>query len=150
MFAYRFESEESKRHNFYGKYIVFRKIMDNYYYPGHIIPVVQVYKWIGEEIPSLDFVKNQKILQQGFFSTVLKFHPDCKREYCVQLLSTSERVIPKKQLVYLGNLSGDDLIQYDDQVQAKIVTTVSWEGQKHNNRFEKYMIEMYLSWKDID
>ncbi len=153
VFAYRFESELSKKYNFYGKYIVFRKISEARWYPEHIIPVVQVYKWIGNDIPSLDFIQKQKLLQQGSFSSVLKYKPNWKREYFIKLLSISERVIPNKQLYFIGNIPGEDLIPYNNEVNdlSYVSTTaVCWEGQKFNNKFEKYIIEMYLSWKGID
>ena len=101
----------------------------------------------------LDFIKEQKLLQQGFFSTVLKNKPNKEMEYIIILLSTSEKVIPKSQLFFVGNLQGNDLVPYEslsNKYEYLSTTAVGWENQKYNNKFEEYIIEMYLSWQNID
>ncbi len=148
-FAYCFDSEYSEQKGFYKQYVIFRKISEDNWWPGHIVPVVQVYKWIGESIPPIEDLSNMSLLEQSFYPSVLKKYPDKKREYLIELLSTSERVIPKKNLKYLGNVPGQDLLSFKENDDYVCLTPVGWEGSGYNNTFEKYIIDMYLAWKDI-
>lgn len=45
VFAYRFSSEYSREKEFYGRYVILRKVSEDTWHPGHIVPVVQVYMW---------------------------------------------------------------------------------------------------------
>lgn len=62
VFAYRFTSNYSKEKGLEGKYVVFRKVSEDTWWPGHIIPVVQVYKWMGDDIPSIDKIYDCALL----------------------------------------------------------------------------------------
>ena len=62
VFAYRFTSNYSKEKGFEGKYGIFRKVSEDTWWPGHIIPVVQVYKWLGNNIPSMDKLSDFDLL----------------------------------------------------------------------------------------
>lgn len=119
-------------------------------WPGHIVPVVQVYKWIGEEIPSLDSLPTFKLLEQRFFSTVLQYHPDIERKYQLNLLSTSEKMIPKENLTFLGNIPGNDLIPFRGHDYYSGNAFAEWKGKIYSHVFEHYIIDMYLSWRSIN
>lgn len=148
VFAYRFSSEFSKEKGFYGQYVIFRKVTENTCWPGHVIPVVQVYKWIGKEIPSISALADMKLLVQNCYPSILVKKPDIEKTYLIELLSISQRVIPKDNLSYLGNIPGDDLFPYCGCWIS--YQGVGWEGQRYNDTFEKYIIDMYLAWKDVD
>lgn len=150
VFAYRFSSEYSKEKNFYGQYVIFRKVSEDTWWPGHIVPVVQVYKWIGKDIPPIEFLSDMKLLPLGFYSSVLERRPNAEREYEIELLSTCSKVIPEDNLTFLGNVPGDDLIPFRGHEILMNYDGVGWESQKYNTKFEHYIIDMYLSWKDID
>lgn len=150
VFAYRFSSEYSREKGFYGQYIVFRKVSEDFWWPGHIVPVVQVYKWLGKEIPDLDSLKEMDLLVQNFSPATLLYKPDYERKYCITLLSTSKKVIPENNLTFLGNLLGEDLIPFQGRGYLTGNYCVGWESQRYNNRFESYMIDKYLAWKDVD
>ena len=150
VFAYRFSSEFSKEKGFYGQYVIFRKVSEDVWWPGHVVPVVQVYKWIGRVIPPIGELVNMKFLEQGFYPTVFEKRPHAKKEFFIKLLSTSQRVIPKDKLSFFGNVSGDDLQSFCEDGFWSMYTNVGWEGQRYNNTFEGYIIDMYLSWKDIE
>lgn len=150
VFAYQFSSAYSREKGFWGQYIVFRKISEDTYWPGHIVPVVQMYKWIGKDIPNLNLVRGMKLLEQGFFPTVLTNCPKIVKEYEVVLLSTSKKVIPYGNLTFLGNLPGKDLIPFRGYDYWNGYTLVGWDGCKYNNSFEQYIIDMYLAWDTND
>ena len=149
VFAYRFISEYSKAKNFYNHYIIFRKVSEDFCWPGHIVPVVQVYKWIGKDIPAIESLVNKSLLEQRFYPNVLESKPNKKKEFKIKLLSTSQNVIPKDNLSFLGNIPGDDLIPFRGYDYWTGYTEVGWESSRYNTKFEHYIIDMYLAWKDI-
>jgi len=149
VFAYRFSSEYSKQKGFYGQYVVFRKVSEDTWYPGHIVPVVQVYKWIGNDIPSIEKLSDFDLLPAFFNPVVLTKFPDKTLDYEIKLISESERAIPSDNLVFLGNLPGDDLIPFRGHDFWTGYFDVGWESSKYNTKFEHYIIDMYLAWKDI-
>ena len=66
VFAYRFDSKYSKEMGVYGHYIIFRKVTEDSWWPGHIVPTVHVYKWIGDSLPDLDGIMQMQLLPQKF------------------------------------------------------------------------------------
>lgn len=148
VFAYKFSSYYSEQKGFFGQYVVFRKVSEDTYWPGHIIPVVQVYKWIGKEIPSIDKVKENGVLELWYLRSTFEKIPDLEHIYISQICSTSERVIPKDNLIFLGNLPGDDVIPFKGHDVYNGYISIGWEGSKINKTFEKHIIDMYLEWKD--
>ncbi len=153
VFAYKFSGEYSKEKGFWGQYVVFRKVSEDIYWPGHIIPVVQVYKWTGKEMPQIDCLNEFDLLVQNMPPIALLYNPDRERKYMLGLISSSKRVIPENNLTFLGNIPGDDFIPYNP-CQAGVYWNsdefVGWEGSGYNKTFESYIIDMYLAWKDID
>lgn len=142
VFSYRFTSDYSKETGFYGQYVVFRKVSEANWHPGHIVPIVQVYSWIGTEIPSLAKIYSKPIMPSCFT-------PPYKGEnrYLYKLLSTSERAIPKDNLTWLENRQGNDIIPYngDKYMWFYESTPVGWEGSCWNNTFEHVVIRMYTA-----
>ena len=138
-----------KEKNFYNHYIIFRKVSEDFCWPGHIVPVVQVYKWIGKDIPAIESLVNKSLLEQRFYPNVLESKPNKKKEFKIKLLSTSQNVIPKDNLSFLGNIPGDDLIPFRGYDYWTGYTEVGWESSRYNTKFEHYIIDMYLAWKDI-
>lgn len=141
VFAYRFTSDYSKETGYYGQYVVFRKISEAHWYPGHIVPVVQVYCWIGPEIPPLSEIYSKPIMPTVYAPP----YPEAENSYLFQLLSTSERVIPKNNLTWLENKPGDDLVPYDGNKYTWFNETapLGWEGCRWNNTFEHELIRIY-------
>lgn len=149
IFAYRFTSSYSKEKGFEGKYVVFRKVSEDVWWPGHIIPVVQVYKWIGDDVPSIDKLSNFDLLPAFYSPSVFNKFPNKVLEYKIKLISESEKNIPKENLTFLGNLLGDDLIPFRGYDYWTGYYPIGWESSKYNTKFEHYIIDMYLAWKDI-
>ena len=140
VFAYRFTSEYSKEQGFYGQYVIFRKVSESYWYPGHIVPVVEFYCWIGKEIPQLSEIYTKPIMP-----TVYEPPYRGKNRYLYCLLSTSNKVIPKGNLTWLENRPGDDLVPYNgDKYQwFHEAEPVGWEGTRWNTTIEHDIIRLY-------
>lgn len=149
VFAYRFAGSYAEKMGFSGQYVLFRKVSEGICWPGHILPVVQVYKWIGSRIPDLASVAQLPLLEQGFYSSVLIRHPDAKRVYSIMLLSTSPKAVPKENLTYLGNIPGEDLTPLPGENHENSFPGVGWEASRYNTKFEQYILSMYLSWKEV-
>ncbi len=148
VFAYRFTSSYSREKGFEGKYVIFRKVSEDTWWPGHIVPVVQVYKWIGSDIPAIGVLVNMNLLEQKFYPSVLTYNPDKEKEFNIKLLSTSQKTIPKDNLCFLGNVPGDDLVPFQGHDYWTGYYAVGWESSKYNTKFEHYIIDMYLAWRD--
>lgn len=150
VFAYCFSSEYSKQKGFYGQYVVFRKVSEDTWHPGHIIPIVQVYKWIGSNIPSLNELSDIALLPAFCTPSTLSNLPNKALCYEIKLLSESEKAIPNDNLTFIGNMQGDDLIPFRGHDYWTGYGDVGWETSKYNNRFEHYIIDMYLAWQSTD
>lgn len=151
VFAYRFIGEYSKTMGYYGQYVVFIKVAESMLWPGHIIPVVRVYKWVGRNIPTMKEIRNIDFLvpkiNPDYVLRQIKNNPNYRIPYEIELMNSSKRVIPKENLYYLGNVSKDNILSTN---YSKATIGVCWEGQKYNLKFEKWIIDSYLAWKDID
>lgn len=86
-----------QRKGFYEKYTVFRKVSEYSWWPGHIVPVVQVYKWVGDNVPSLDKLSSFGILPTSYdLDLSTEESPDG-----ILLISESDKAIPKDNLMFL-------------------------------------------------
>lgn len=146
VFAYRLSSDFSKVNGYDGCYIVFRKISESEWWPGHIIPVVQFYNWIGSDLPNVRDLVNMELLEMSLYPSAFKLHPEIEHMYAAKLLSTSERVINKENLIFLGNLQGEDIVSGKDYYRWSRCENISWEGSKGNSTIESYFLKMYNLW----
>ena len=140
VFAYQFHGEYSKKRGVYGKYIIFRKVSEDTWWPGHIVPAVHVYQWIGTELPPLDKIKEMKLLPQKFWPIVYMKEPDKEKEYFLDLLVSKENAIPKEHLIFLGNIDGDDLEPYRGLGYYNGYDRTEWKN------FENKILEQYFAW----
>lgn len=77
------------------------------------------------------------------------FQPE--RDYYISLCSTtSEKAIPHNNLIFLGNIPGDDLIPYRGYNYLTGYKPIGWEKSSYNDKFEHYIIDMYQLWKDLE
>lgn len=162
VFAYKLESDLAKEKGLYGRYFLIQKVDEGTWYPGHIVPIVYVKITDGADLPSnvdeynrLEYVQTSftKYEERFFPYNMSRFQEDIAEkskinyqvdeygflpEFRVLMISTSNRVIPKK-LIYIGN--------YTD------VTPPEKEfipHSKHNivyyqwKKFEEVMIEKYF------
>lgn len=145
VFAYRFTSDYSREKGFEGKYAIFRKVSEDSWWPGHICPVVQFYKWIGNVPLSIEKLPELELLPAFYSPEVFKNHKDKKLEYQLVLITESEKSIPKDNLTYLGNLPGDDIVSRKDYWVGYY--RIEWETSKHIPKLEHYFIDQYLAWE---
>lgn len=141
VFAYRLSSEYSKETGYYGKYLVFRKISEQVWYPRHIIPVVKLYAWCGDTLPDLNELSALPLLP-GYQSS----QPEHNQFYW-SLISQKEKEIPVDKLTFLGNVPGDDLVPFcgDKYQWFSTSHTVGWEGSVWNTKIESAFIRQ-MSW----
>lgn len=149
VFAYRFTSDYSREKGFYDKYVIFRKVSEDTWWPGHIIPVVQFYKWTGEDIPCIDKLSDFDLLPASYSPLAEKKTPNNTIEYKVKLVTDLEKAIPKSNLTFLGNLPGNDIIPFRGHEYCTDYQLVGWESSKYNTKFEHYVIDVYLAWNSI-
>lgn len=150
VFAYQFSSDYSKEKGFFGQYVAFRKVSEDTDWPGNIAPVVQVYKWIGEKIPALVDLEKVPLLVQNCYPITLQLKPNTEKKYVIKLIRNSRIKIPERNLTYLGNVPGDDLIPFRGHDLYLGIPGIGWDGMKVNHTFEKYIIDTYLAWRDYD
>lgn len=142
VFAYRFSSDYSCKKGFEGKYIVFRKVSEDTWWPGHIVPVVQLYDRIFGEVPTINELSDLNLLPASYRCS----NPNEKQAYEIKLLSESEKSIPAKNLTFLGNLPGNDLMPFRGHDYWTGYRAVGWESSKYNTKFEHYVIDVYTAW----
>lgn len=149
VFAYRFTSNYSKEKGFEGKYVIFRKVSEDTWWPGHIIPVVQIYNWFGENLPPMRELTNLDLLPVCYSPSAFRKNPNKPLEYNIKVISESERAIPSENLIFMGNLSGNDIILFRGHDYWTGYPEVGWESSKYNVKFEHYVIDAFLAWRDI-
>ena len=136
VFAYKFDSEYAQSNGFQQRYVYFVKVDEMVWHPGHIVPVVYFFKKLDSALSDITSLKNIDYIPQFYLPTVYKNKPNKKIKYRLTLLNTSARVIPKKQLVYLGNI-GSIRCEDNEDLNPYIV---DWKS------FEKYMIDNFKTW----
>ena len=144
VYAYRLESEYSKEKGLYGKYIIFQKVGETDCWPGHIIPIVVVYRWIGAEIPRMEELRKLEFLNQiRPVSLMGRTQEEC---YHRELVCESEKKIPVTQLILLGNQKPRE----KTVVKKDRCNCMGWEKTKINWTIEKETIDLYLAWQEHD
>ena len=135
VFSYRLSGSYSEEKGLHGKYILFRKVSEDTWWPGHIIPVVQIYDWVGDEVPTLDIIPTLSPLP-------MQLRPI---SYKAKLISDSEKSIPKDNLRFIGNYYGDDLVPFRGHKYWTGYIPLAWESSKYNAKLEEYFIIRYLN-----
>lgn len=165
VFAYRLESDLAKERELYGRYFLIRKIDEDTWHPGHIVPIVYVKITKDSSIPtSTKEYDKLEYVQTSFTKYEERFWPiDMSRrlediaekskikyeldeygflpQYRVTLLNTSKRVIPSK-LIYVGNFA-DAICPQKEFIphSKKNLICVAW--QRFDETFETSMIKKY-------
>lgn len=142
VFAYRFSSPYSEECGYYGKYIAFRKASEYRWWPGHIVPVILIYNWIGDQVPTLEELANLDFLPIPHSHEPPVKAPADLLKYGVQLIVPSGKGIPPGSLTFLGNLPGDDLVPYPGDRCWIGYWSAGWETSRYNLKFEHLAIQM--------
>lgn len=96
VYAYPLDGEVFENTEFYGKYVLFHKIGETKWWPGHIVPAVRMKITSDKKVPSMEELEELKYVPMGMREGGKKY------EYMFALLTTSKRSIPSK-LMYIGN-----------------------------------------------
>lgn len=144
VFAYQLHDSESEEKGLKGQYIVFRKITEDFEWPGNIIPSVHIYRWIGPEIPSLETVRTLPLLPMKFIPEVYRSKniPVPPKHYLLSLGDNTKRSFPKEYLTYLGNIQDDQTFPYVRDGSLSGYDGTIWRF------FEYRVLNMYFIWKD--
>ena len=152
VFAYRFTTDYSKEKGVYNKYVVFRKVSEDSWYPKHIIPIVQFYQWVGDRIPNLEEIQGLDTLPTYHKEAVEYIRTHENKNYVpkteFELVATSKKQLPADQLTYLGSILGEDLAKFRGFKIWTGTYPLTWETAKgyHNWRVEKTIIDLMISW----
>lgn len=139
VYAYQLAGNYAKEKGMLNKYLFFVKIGERRWYPGHIIPVVYFYWIMTDKVLSIEELENMDYIPQFFTPDAYEINPDRLPHYLLSFVNTSSRMIPKKQLTFVGNLNvvkrmeGEDLDSY----------TIKWKD------FENYIIDNFQVWNDF-
>ncbi len=156
-YAYKIENNTE----FYGCYLLAQKVGEDMWWPGHTVPTVYVKITKNQSVPKnieeynrLEFIQTDSVSCDNPFvlNSYTGVHDKAMHKfefdeygflpiYRINLLNTSERVIPKK-LIYLGNFDGanpppKELIPY----MNRNLQPVCWNS-KHKT-FEGKMLKYY-------
>lgn len=137
VFAYRFHSKYSEEYGMKDKYITFRKITETNNWPNRIVPVVQIYRWMGDQVPALDELRDMSALLLNN-----AWHTPVWARYLIDLNIHSKRELKAQNYQYIGNIQDNQLIEPSDKTYNTIF------GGKATKLFEEMFIDRYTVMKD--
>lgn len=136
VYAYQLSSDYAQNNLMKGKYLFFVKVDECLWHPGHIVPVVYFYWITSDTLLTIEDLQKIKYIPQFYTPKAYSNFPKDKKLYLLSLLSTSARVIPKKQLIHIGTLT--DVIRINNEEPNPYC--VRWKD------FEKYIIDNFNTW----
>jgi hypothetical protein len=145
VYAFQFQSEESKRLGLFGKFIPFQKIEDEEFSENEKVwkcSRVQIYDKVFENLPVLTDLNGVRILPQALPDEYFYEHehgqPLSPLEMNAVFLRFTKRSFPEKQFTYIGN-------QPDRFIYPKVklwVALALWRDS------EKLTMEFYEAWRN--
>ena len=148
VYAYMFHTDISKVRDFYGKFILFQKIGEDFWYDGRKYSIIQVFDKIFDYIPETNELEGVRILPL-FHPPGINGAPSSKEEYVpnfnsmlrVQMICSKRAQYPIKNLYYVGNK------KVSDQIFSQTdYSELSWE----KDLMDSWLIDYYLEWQNID
>lgn len=137
VFAYQLHTAESEKYGVKGNFIAFRKVMEAYDWPHNIVPVIQIYQWMGDHIPTLDEIKDKPFLIVDTISFSKEY-----AKYWFELSISSKRALSQLRLQYVGNIQDDQLVEPTEELRKG-----NYLG-KGSNIFEGVFLYWFLEMKD--
>ncbi len=138
IYAYQLTSEYAEQEALFNKYLFFVKVGEKEWHPGHIIPVVYFYQIVSEKILTLKEIVKLPYIPQFYTPKAYKDNPNMQKLYRLSFLSTSKRIIPNKQLTFLGNI---ETVKHIDNESLNSFD-VSWKD------FENYIVDNFQNWNN--
>lgn len=140
VYAYCFNTADSKKMGVYGKYILLQKIEDNDFF-GDTLSLVRVFDKLFDEIPENIKIDNLRILP---FSLPKSFMPSGKNvvtpklALCAVLAMDKKRYYPKKHLTYICT----------EPITEKLYNRVTWGYLFDWGRIEQTLLFYYPLWQE--
>lgn len=132
IFAYRLESDYAKEKGMSNRYLLIRKVDEDIWWPGHIVPIIYVQITRAEKIPnSKNEISKLEYIQTSRSTGV--------PEYLTTMITTSKRVISNKKLIFVGNFI--DLPTPKDEYIPENKISIP---PCHWGDFEKTIIDDYM------
>lgn len=132
IFAYKLESDYAKEKGLSNRFLLVRKVDEDIWWPGHVVPIVYTQITKDDKIPSsIEEIINLEYVQTSRTNGL--------PEYLITMISTSKRVIPIKKLVFIAN-SSDMPTPKDEYVPKDKISIIAC----HWSEFEKTIIDKYL------
>lgn len=160
VYAYPLESEVAQEAGIMGSFLLLHKVGETTWWPGHIIPVVRVKFALSlpaseTEFDSLDYLQVSQChpvcFLQGYKGGMYVNGEEVEvpltnkygeiPEYCLKLLNTSSRTIPKK-LVYIGNYTDIRVPAMEYISPMGDIPGYAW------SHFESVLIRLYQKFGD--
>lgn len=140
VFAYQMHKKVSEEYGMKGKYIVFRKITEAWGWPDNIVPVIQIYRWIGDELPTLDEIRNLPVIRVSDAP-----YRNDREQYLFELSISSTRALKMLNCQYLGNIQDEQLFDMPSTYRDSWVEHYSG---KATNIFEEVFFLWFMTMKD--
>ena len=147
VYAYQFHTRKAAQCKLLNKYILFQKIGDVHYYDDIIFSVVQIFDMVFDIIPTMDSVKNIRILPlisppqiDGMPSTTNDYIPSFGWYMKATMICEKKECYPTQHFTFIGN---EPLQRYE--YEANKMTDFFLE----KNGMEKWLIDYYLSWQNV-
>ncbi len=153
VYAYQLFAPFSVEAGLAGKYIAFRKISSMRYWPVHRIPLVKFYNNIWDELPTLDDVIKRKyipavypiicrlMLEKGLKLTLQE------NQFHVSISESNKRQLPTEHLIYLGNVPGNDIQDYESIRGYQYFMHAGWPGGPFYPKVDEAFIKLYRKWE---
>lgn len=136
VYAYRLTSLFAAEKAVKNKYVFFVKVGEQTWHPGHVIPVVYVYRAIGDDVLSLRELQDLAYLPQFFAPRAYQKDPNRRIQYLLSIISTSSGAVPGKNLTYIGHFENVQRVADED----RNFYSVTWKA------FEKYILDDFQAW----
>ena len=153
VFAYRLCGNYAAEKGRFGQFVAFRKVAEMQGYPENVFPVVNVYDWIGEDLPALDFLLQQKILPMYRGALPAYASRESGKLYSpnICVYANAKSHIPQTELFYLGNISGEDFLTLEEYMSyCSRGPDACWEKSKGNCKFEQIVLDNFIVFHDCD
>ncbi len=135
IYAYQFNRKISKNFSFYKKYVTFQKVGEIKYYDSYereewILPIIQVYDKIFDELPQLEDILGLNVVP--FDRTDVYFEE--QKTFVFPLVSSfvalrlDERDYNSKWFKFIGNTSAIRKVSFDEEgIQRALFFMGTWE-----------------------
>ena len=136
VYAYKMNSEDAIREGKQGQYLFFVKIADSEMHDGNIVPIVYMYHIMSKELLNIQQIVMVTYIPQFWVPEVYKKNTGRKPLVRLMIETTSERAVPERQLIFLGNI--DVTVIGDEDTKSR---SVFWKY------FEREMIRNFAKWE---